>query len=417
MTQGAGGAGQRRFHLDLPHLETVPHAYRKGTFDFARAVGQNIGNLAFRHGLEFILRDIAEYERYHFRDLKAVDAGAQLGHCVVSCANWLDTGPVAEDGNAMRIRALRHIEGPLICFGLGVQAPIGEGSHAVTLGPHTRRLAAILAERSICLGLRDETSQAVLAGLGINNTVVMGCPSNFINCDPGLGAGIVARAAARAAAAPDWSTTRSLISEYALGHPAAPQVMAQKLHLMATSPAFYAIQTPVLMPFLFQESGDLPPRYAAAAPSGMSAGQLYSVMQAKTLHFSSVEGWMDMARTCQLSFGMRIHGTMLPLQAGVPSLLVYHDTRTTGLADSMGVPCMSPQSFIDSVAAGPAALYAHIARQMEGYDARRAHLARVMLDFVHTNGLAPHADLIRLAAGTSGPVPSGPRAQSPASGG
>jgi hypothetical protein len=398
VTQGAGGAAQRRFHLDLPHLERVPHAYRTGTFDFARAVGQNIGNLAFRHGLEFILRDIADYERYHFRDLKAVNAGAQVHHSVLSCANWLGTGKASEDMNALRIRALRLIDGPLVCFGLGVQASLEEGA-GVALGPHTRRLAAILSERSLCLGLRDETTQIVLADLGITNTVVMGCPSNFINCDPDLGAGIAALAAARAADAPAWTTTRSLISEYVPGHPAAVQVMAQKLHLMATSPAFYAIQTPVLMPFLFQENAEVPPRYTAAAPAGMTAAQLYNVMQAKTLHFSSVEGWMDMARTCQLSFGMRIHGTMLPLQAGVPSVLVRHDARTAGLAHSMAIPSLPPDAFIDSAASGPGALFAQIAQQMEEYDARRADLARVMLEFVRSHGLAPHDGLVTLAQG------------------
>lgn len=58
---------------------------------------------------------------------------------------------------------------------------------------------------------------------------------------------------------------------------------------------------------------------------------------------------MDFARTCDLSFGMRIHGTMLPLQSGVPSVLVAHDSRTIGLADKMGIPWVSPEDFVSVV--------------------------------------------------------------------
>jgi len=43
-------------------------------------------------------------------------------------------------------------------------------------------------------------------------------------------------------------------------------------------------------------------------------------------------------RKCDYSIGFRIHGTMAGLAAGLPSLLVKVDERTTELSDSLGIP-------------------------------------------------------------------------------
>ena len=47
------------------------------------------------------------------------------------------------------------------------------------------------------MSVRDEYTADVLAKFGIKNTIVTGCPSNFINLDPRLGAKIIEKTAHR----------------------------------------------------------------------------------------------------------------------------------------------------------------------------------------------------------------------------
>jgi hypothetical protein len=170
---------------------------------------------------------------------------------------------------------------------------------------------------------------------------------------------------------------------------------------MATSAAFYVVQSPAILPFLLGEDDELSPLYTRSDPFG-DVSKLRRVLRAKALHFSSVDAWLDFARTCHLSSGMRIHGAMVPLQAGVPSLVIVHDARTAGLARCMGVPSVSPKEYLRVAARGPSGLCAIIAETMETYDARRAILAARMRDHVVANGLEPHSSLLALIS--SGPT-------------
>jgi hypothetical protein len=299
-----------------------------------------------------------------------------------------------EKNNGFRAMALEKADAPIDCFGLGVQAKAG--TERARLGPNTRRMAQVMADRATALSVRDQLTQETLEAEGITNTVVTGCPSNFINADADLGARIAARATALATARPDWNSLRTVISEASGGHASSGAVIRSCLALMGAHPAFYVVQTPALLPLLLGESAAVPHAYLSNSPFADEAALKQALLKG-LLHFSSIDAWMDFSRSCQLSFGMRIHGTMVPLQAGVPSLLISHDSRTAGLAQHMGIPAMTPETFLSYQAEGPTSLLGYIARAMQGYDAHRIGLARVMRDYVAGNGLTPHANLAALA--------------------
>ena len=54
--------------------------------------------------------------------------------------------------------------------------------------------------------------------------------------------------------------------------------------------------------------------------------------------FSNITSWRDWVSKHDFTIGTRIHGAMVGLQSGVPSLLIVHDTRTLELAEKIGVP-------------------------------------------------------------------------------
>ena len=373
-------------YLDLRVISAVPDAYKQDAKALMQLSGANIGNYAFRHGLSS-LTDLTGYSVMAYSEAQHAIAIEQPGRVLVSCANWLSATPDYERGNGVRASIIDKVQGPVVSFGLGAQA--SHGAATLELGPNTQRLAHVLAGKCQSLSVRDQFTAEVLDGLGIRNLTITGCPSNFINLDPTLGARVLARCDSGAAAAADgWTQVRSHISEYSGGHAFSGRVLKATLEVLGTAPGFYVVQSPVLMPFVLGESRDVPADYVSNAPESMrGAGNVGTVLRRSALHFSSIEAWLDFARSCDVAFGMRIHGSMIPLQAGTPSLVIGHDSRTSGLAGFMGIPTLSPEAFLDTVQTGPAKLFEVIAAGMESYDRRRAELGRTMKAYLEGNGV------------------------------
>lgn len=385
-----------KFYLDLPYTSEVPQAYQYSSAELMEVSGLNIGNYAFRHALRFILSDLDSYTPVRYPEYGDAARNDKVEQTIVSCANWLGTSDQDEASNLNRVRAFEASEGPVVCFGLGVQAPAS--GEIPELRPNTRRLAEVLASKAALLSVRDDLTAQTLEEIGIRNTVVTGCPSNFINPDPELGQRIIERVNDLRRREPEWSEMRSVLSEFSGGHAASGGILKESLRLLAETPSFLVLQSPTLLPFLLREHDDLPHVYLSNNPFDEGVGRLRRVLRSSTLHFSSIESWLDFSRTCHLAFGMRIHGTMIPLQAGVPSILISHDSRTQGLASRMGIPVVPAETFNEIRKDGPGRMLNQIASQMVGYDETRSSLARVMFDYVVQNNLKPHPGLQHVAS-------------------
>lgn len=391
-----------KLYLDLLPINGIPDAFACSSKEIIALTGANIGNLAFRHALRNVVDGFGSYRPVLYGEALAKGKARQITDVLVSCANWLGTSANDEAANRNRVRAFEAIEAPVTCFGLGVQSKLDSG--LPKLGPNTLRLAKVLSERGQALSVRDQKTQDTLESEGIFNTVVTGCPSNFLNPDPTLGAQVADRASASAASGRGFDDVRIAISEVSGGHPVSGRIIADHLLLMRDGPAFYIIQSPEMLPFTLRETEEAPRSYVMNSTFADKT-EVARVLKAKTLYFSSMDAWLDFARTCELSFGMRIHGTIVPLQAGVPSLLIGHDSRTFGLAEQMGIPHMAPEVYLESRKAGPVRFFTAIAEVMKNYDARRAYLGGVMVDYLTVNGLTPHPSLTRLAASGATPPP------------
>ncbi len=386
----------RKLYLDMKYSSGVPGAYRMDPTTLSHAVGVNLGNLVFRHALRFILADFDSFEPVTGPEYKGIVASEKPGHVIVSCANWLGQTAKDERFNLGRAEMIESADCTVTAFGLGVQAPAMNADAPIRLGPNSIRLARAISDRAPQFSVRDELTRKTLAAVGIDNAVVTGCPSNFINSDPDLGQQVAARAGRLAGQLTGWAQVRSAISEVTGGHVASGKVLSRQMRMLAETPAFYLLQTPELLPFLLGERTAIPDSYRNNNPFMGQSGLLTQTLKAKVLHFADVDAWLDFSRTCDLSFGMRIHGTMVPLQAGVPSMLVAHDSRTVGLASAMGVPWVSPEAFLALEEAGPRAMFEAVTAGIDGYDARRKVLAGLMKTLVEASGLRVHSDLLRL---------------------
>lgn len=386
-----------KYYLDLPVLDrTDPNAsYRLSSDDIMSVTGLNIGNFAFRHALRYIVKDLYSYEICRYPSYLTAAREGKVDSSIVSCANWLGTSDQDEASNLNRARTFEATDASTVCFGIGVQAK--GGTKVAELRENTVRLAQALASRAKYLSVRDDVTQQTLAHFGIKNTVVTGCPSNFINGDPELGKKVAATAQELLDRVQTWRDLKSLICEFSGGNVASGQVLQTKLRLMEQTPAHYVLQAPTLLPFTLRETREIPSVYRSNHPFGDDLKRLELVLRSKCIHFSSIESWMDYARTCDLSFGMRIHGNMIPMQAGVPSALISHDSRTAGLANFMGIPQVSAEDFAANYAQTPHKMLELIVEKMSVYDAHRKKLANIMVDYVTANGVEAHPSLLGLA--------------------
>lgn len=386
-----------KFYLDLEVHSSVPNAYTKSANELSQISGENLGNFVFRHALRNIVTGIADYFPVNYSGIaKVVAEKTAIERVVVSCANWLGDRDQDERSNKVRADIIEAIDAPVVSFGLGVQAK--HGAEGIALGPESVRLAKVLASKAPVLGVRDELTAKVLSDLSIKNIAITGCPSNFINPDKDL-AGEVSRKASKILGSDkDWKELRMCVSEVSGGHAHSGGVLARILDILENSPSFYVAQSPLLLPFILGEQDDLPPFYERMAARD---GNYKKVLKGSALHFSSVEAWLDFCRTCQLSFGMRIHGTMVPLQAGVPSILIAHDARTAGLAEQMKVPQITPQEFLSLKDGFAEEMLGRVVNAMEGYQVRRSYLANVMREVCERNGIEVTRVLKRMAGDVS----------------
>lgn len=331
-----------KLHMDLLYISGIKDAYKENTDGLMYYSGFNLGNYAFRHGLSKII-NVEKHKRINWRGCREfLKENGNPSELLLSCANWIGTSEHEERANGTRYELIKQMECPTIPVSIGAQS---HGSVSdFSLGKNTKNLIALLSERSREISVRDEFTQQVLEKYGIQNSIITGCPSNFINDDEDLGKKVQEKAQSLIKNKLDVKETRYHISEYSAGNAVSSLVLAKTLKILSKSAGQYIIQSPELLPFLLRESRDIPLSYKIPGLMNLTP-KVKSLLNSRTQHFSGIEPWLDFSRTCDISFGMRIHGNMIPLQAEVPSIVVTHDTRTAGLSETMCIPTISAKEF------------------------------------------------------------------------
>ncbi|QNI96562.1 polysaccharide pyruvyl transferase family protein [Synechococcus sp. RS9902] len=367
-----------KYWLDLANESSVPNAYQFGSDFLMNRTGQNVGNFVFRKAVSSLLDNVSDFQLLGWSKAKNVvfDDNSEI---IISCANWLGMSDKDEQSNLTRAKVVENLSGKCIVLGLGSQASSGQ---ELSFGPNTCRLARALSSKTTALSVRDLNTANALRGLGITNVVVTGCPSNFINTQ--LTKDLFERNYLQKSTS--WRTAKLFISEASGGNPLSGKVVKRMLSILSQSPGSrYVLQSPQLLKYLYRESDIFPAFYERAIDSSPQIAK--AIIKNSSQVFSSVDEWLFSASFHDLSFGMRIHGTMIPLQAGVPSVLIAHDKRTSGLASTMSIPSLSCDQFLDSQAfPSPFSFLELFMDNLDAYFARRYELAFVFKELIEANG-------------------------------
>lgn len=156
---------------------------RLTTEELAGAVGQNTGNLAFQYAINEHLGGNLSCISW---DKDPVIINAQAGIAVLPCANQLGV----HVDLAVLATLLQQVKRPMVAIGLGAQSDSYETMPEIPTGSiqWVKEIIAHAPSRQPNIAVRGRFTQRVLEKYDLaQHTVVLGCPSLFINPDPALG--------------------------------------------------------------------------------------------------------------------------------------------------------------------------------------------------------------------------------------
>ncbi|RZK78310.1 MAG: polysaccharide pyruvyl transferase family protein, partial [Methylobacterium sp.] len=226
---------------------------------------------------------------------------------------------------------------PVIAFGIGAQAP---SKGPLVLSEATRRVLAMIAERSVSLGVRGAYTADVLWSLGIRNARIVGCPTVFRNNDPELRIDLPPLESVREVA---YTLRREVDVTYAKN--LAQYLDLQRETILALSRRF---ELDVLAQGEVEEKnilwGNAAQRAAGLATlrhEGWLKGEgdpLEALYAGNLFYADSVAEFEAKLRSKDLVLGYRLHGNLLGLANRVPSVYFTYDSRTAEFAETLQIP-------------------------------------------------------------------------------
>jgi hypothetical protein len=295
--------------------------------------GGNTGNQIIAHGL---LSQIA-YDgiSWDYR-VNPKEVRERFDMIVIAAANFLfprfDFGGMAD--------YIESVDLPVAIVGLGAQS--NNYDPDIELLPGTERFVKVIAERSESIGVRGPYTRDVLARRGVHNVTITGCPSYYMSGPAGLKVRQrpfeeIKRISVNASRdvighSFDKARMKKIVLEiYRAGVTWNADFVAQSEQ--AEIRLAEALSTATAEPSL----NDIAAFLADAVPEG-------EVKRWATKHvkaFFNVEQWLDAAGTWDFVFGTRFHGCMVPIQRGVPAVVICHDTRTEDMCRFLQLPHVS----------------------------------------------------------------------------
>ncbi|MGI4954841.1 MAG: polysaccharide pyruvyl transferase family protein [Janthinobacterium lividum] len=265
----------------------------------------------------------ADIERYN----------SEYDYAFLRGSNYLHSGMDWENAPSV----LSRLRIPVIAFGIGAQAP---SKGPLVLSEATRRVLAMIAERSVSLGVRGAYTADVLWSLGIRNARIVGCPTVFRNNDPELRIDLPPLESVRNVA---YTLRREVDVTYAKN--LAQYLDLQRETILALSRRF---ELDVLAQGEVEEKnilwGNAAQRAAGLATlrhEGWLKGEgdpLEALYADKLFYADSVAEFEAKLRSKDLVLGYRLHGNLLGLANRVPSVYFTYDSRTAEFAETLQIP-------------------------------------------------------------------------------
>jgi hypothetical protein len=335
-------------------------------------IAGNAGNLVFLHAAYKLLdtRD-AEIEVDRMAaDPRAADRiNERYDAYVVPLANAFRA---SFEPTLRRLTALiRRLRIPVVVLGVGAQSNLRyDVGRLERLEASARDFVGAVLDRGPAIGVRGEFTADWVRSLGFRDVDVIGCPSMFL-FGPEL---------------PVAKSAPTLGRDAAIALNVSPYVAAMgrviEAHRERYPGLVYVAQDYETLGMLLLGQ---PLRGGGARPELPVHPSHPLIAQDRVRLFIDVWPWIGFARTCDFTFGTRVHGNIASILAGTPAFVLAHDSRTLEIARYFGIPHRPISDFAADPGLDAARLYeeADYGPLVSGHRARFDRFA----DYLQRHGL------------------------------
>ncbi|MDK4713669.1 polysaccharide pyruvyl transferase family protein [Rhizobium sp. CNPSo 4039] len=271
---------------------------------------------------------------------------------------------------------------PCLVVGLGAQSDDPSlPPEALILPEAVARFARIISERSQVIGVRGEFTKRVLASLGVNNTVITGCPSQTLNLR--VTGDQIARNLDRARSNDDLAVAilGGTLQEYTRG---VERTLYSAVKGIRNHICVYQTE-PRILRFLHERHVDDDTRafvtwMNAVVRPDLRIEQFFHYLVTQGRVYSDARSWIDAMRRMDVTIGMRIHGAVAAIQAGRLGICIAFDSRTLELARTMGVPYIIAHEVKEGQSLKELLGIVHF--EAADFDEKRKHNVAAIMDIV-----------------------------------
>jgi polysaccharide pyruvyl transferase WcaK-like protein len=269
-------------------------------------------------------------------DAAAIDrANAEYDYVFLRGSNYVHSE--MEWGQAPEV--LRRLKIPVIAFGIGAQAPV---SGKLELSQDTKAVLRLIADSTASVGVRGAYSADVLAGLGIKNVRIIGCPTAFRANDPNLAIKLPPLDQVRTAGVTlrrEVSTTYAQdIQRYLTFHRDLVKAMAGRFDVTLMAQGEAEEKKLALGTAAQKEEAIAALRENGWASQWYLDDEMERLYRSRMFYSDVVADYEQLVRRLDLVLGYRLHGNLMALANGTPSIYFTYDSRTVEFAETFKIP-------------------------------------------------------------------------------
>ena len=260
----------------------------------------------------------AEFDYIFLRGSNYVHAGM----------NWSRTAEV-----------LRRLKLPVLAFGIGAQAPV---SGKLELSEDSKTVLKLIADSTASVGVRGTYSAEVMNELGIRNVRIIGCPTAFRNNRPDLAIRLPALDTVKQVGV---TLRREVSKHYAKDikrylnvHRDLVKAMAERFEVTLMSQGEVEEKKLALGTPEQKQEGMAALRENGWATAWYLDERMEELYRDRMFYSDVVAEYERLVRRLDLVLGYRLHGNLMALANGTPSIYFTYDSRTVEFAETFRIP-------------------------------------------------------------------------------
>ncbi|MFC4234382.1 polysaccharide pyruvyl transferase family protein [Thalassospira xianhensis] len=238
------------------------------------------------------------------------------------------------------IEVLERLRLPVLGFGLGAQAPV---KGKINLSEQTKTVLHMMADSTTSIGVRGAYTAQVLWDIGIRNVRIVGCPTAFRSNNPNMrinlpeldtvkNVGITLRREVSSSYAQN-------IERYLTFHRDLVKDLAHRFDNVT----LMAQGEPEEKKLVFG-TDEQKEQAIAELRGNPNVGKWYMddemerLYRSKMFYSDVVADYENLVRQKDCVLGYRLHGNLMALSNGVPSIYFTYDSRTVEFAETYQIP-------------------------------------------------------------------------------